>query len=156
MIIFGIDPGMAIVGYCALDITDQNKYNIITWGSIQTDKSLRLPERLLEIHEDLKSLLSEIKPDVIAVEELFFFKNAKTLVPVLQARGVILLTAEMFKIPVYNYTPIVVKQVITGYGRAEKDEVKQMLQQQLDLKTVCKLDDVIDAAAIAYCHARHL
>ncbi|MEW5820840.1 MAG: crossover junction endodeoxyribonuclease RuvC [Cyanobacteriota bacterium] len=155
MIIFGIDPGMAIVGYCALEVNENNKCAIKTWGSIQTDKSKHLSSRLLEIHEDLKILLAQVKPDVISIEELYFFKNAKTLIPVLEAKGVILLTAEMFNVPVYEYTPLVVKQVITGYGRAEKPEVKDMLLKHLQITDGAKLDDVIDAAAIAYCHMRH-
>ncbi|MGD9581486.1 MAG: crossover junction endodeoxyribonuclease RuvC [Vampirovibrionia bacterium] len=154
MIIFGIDPGMAIVGYCALDTTNTEQPEILTWGSIQTDKNNTIPERLLEIHNDLKHLLEEIKPDVIAIEELFFFKNSKTLVPVLEARGTILLTAQMFNIPIYEYTPLVIKQVLTGYGRAEKSEVKEMLSHIIHIPESVKLDDIIDAAAIAYCHMR--
>lgn len=156
MIIFGIDPGIAIVGYCALDVNSNNECSINTWGSIQTDKHLSVKERLLEIHYDLKQLLEQVKPDVVAVEELFFFKNAKTIIPVLEARGVILMTAEMLKIPVSEYTPMVVKQVITGYGKADKDEVKDMLLRQICIDNCPKLDDVIDAAAIAYCHSRSI
>ena len=156
MLILGIDPGIAIIGYCALNANNNNDFSIKTWGSIQTNKSKTLSSRLLEIHNDLKELLSEVKPDTIAIEELFFFKNAKTLVPVLEARGVILLTAEMFGIEVFEYTPLEIKQLITGYGRAEKYEVKDMLTRQLSLIDVPTLDDVIDATAIAYCHARSL
>lgn len=156
MLIFGIDPGVAIVGYCALNTNDDDEYSIITWGSIQTNKNLSLQSRLLEIHQDLKQVLSEVSPDVIALEKLFFFKNAKTLIPVLEARGVILLTAEMLGIPVFEYTPLEVKQVITGYGRAEKAEVREMLLKEIPQSNIPKLDDVIDAAAIAYCHARQL
>lgn len=155
MIIFGIDPGMAIVGYCALEV-ENNSYNVQTWGSIQTSKSLSVSKRLLEIHNDLKTLLSEIKPDIVSVEQLYFFKNAKTIIPVLEAKGVIIMTAEMFNIPVYEYTPLMVKQVITGYGRANKTEVKDMLLRELSYSSLPKLDDVIDAAAIAYCHARQV
>jgi crossover junction endodeoxyribonuclease RuvC len=156
MIIFGIDPGIAVVGYCALEINDNQEACIKTWGSIQTDKSNTLSERLVEVHEDLKHLLIEVKPDAVAIEDLFFFKNAKTFIPVMQARGVILLTVEMLGIPVFEYTPLVVKQVITGYGRAEKHEVKEMLSKQVTCGTLPGLDDVVDAAAIAYCHMRHL
>lgn len=156
MIIFGIDPGIAVIGYCALKLDSQSNVSVITWGSIQTDKHQPLAARLLEIHKDLKYLLTDINPDVIALEELYYFKNAKTVIPVMQARGVILMTAEMCEIEVYGYSPIVVKKVITGYGRASKSEVKDLLTATLDLKNVPKLDDVVDAAAIAYCHVRHL
>lgn len=155
MLILGIDPGMAITGYCALNY-EKDTFNLITWGSIQTDKSLKLPARLVEIHKDLKVLIEQIQPDVVAIEEIFFFKNAKTFIPVLQARGVIIMTAEMFGLEVYEYTPLVVKQTITGYGRAEKQEVKEMLFRLLDIQDNVKLDDVVDAAAIAYCHVRNI
>lgn len=154
MIIFGIDPGMAIVGYCALEVNNDDTYSVLTWGSIQTHKDNTIPERLLEVHSDMKELLETIKPDVVAIEELFFFKNAKTLIPVLEARGVILLAAQMLNIPIYEYTPLVIKQVLTGYGRAEKHEVKEMLSRIIEIPDSVKLDDVFDAAAIAYCHAR--
>lgn len=156
MIIFGIDPGIAIMGYCALKLGTNDDCTVLTWGSIQTDKENTVQARLFEIHKDLKLLLEDIKPDVIAIEELFFFKNAKTIIPVLEARGVILMTAEMLCIPVSEYTPLVVKQVITGYGRAEKSEVKDMLLRVLTVPFQTKLDDVIDAAAIAYCHSRQV
>lgn len=150
MRIIGIDPGMAIVGYCLMD-TEPN--NIITCGSIQTDKNLSNSERLLEIHNDLSHLLKTFKPDVAAVEQLFYFKNAKTVIPVAQARGVILMTIEMMGIPVYEYTPLVVKQTITGYGRAEKQEVKEMVKVLLNNnEKISKLDDTVDAIAIALCH----
>jgi crossover junction endodeoxyribonuclease RuvC len=156
MIIFGIDPGIAVVGYCAMQTEDLECCNLVTWGSIQTEKGQPIARRLFEIHKDLKCLLEEVKPDVVAIEDLYFFKNTKTFVPVLQARGVILMTAEMLDIPVYEYTPLVVKQVLTGYGRASKDEVKDMVCRTLNLSVVPRLDDIIDAAAIAYCHMRHL
>ena len=156
MLIFGIDPGIAIVGYCALAVDDNKSCHIQTWGSVQTSKTATVSNRLLEIHQDLKYLFEKIRPDVVAIEELFFFKNAKTLIPVLEARGVIMLTAEMFDIPIFEYTPLVVKQVLTGYGRASKDEVKEMLMCQLEIDHKKILDDVVDAAAIAYCHYRNL
>ena len=156
MRIVGIDPGMAIVGYCIIDYNEQNydsKNTLISCGSIQTDKSLTNSERLLEIHRDLNEILEQFKPDAAAVEQLFYFKNAKTLVPVAQARGVILMTIESLGIPVYEYTPLVVKQTITGYGRAQKDEVKDMVKVLLKSEnTISKLDDTTDAIAIALCH----
>lgn len=156
MRIIGIDPGMAIVGYCVMDSTPENYENqniLINCGSIQTDKGLTNSERLLEIHNDLLHLLKTYKPNIAVVEQLFFFKNAKTIIPVAQARGVILMTIEMLNIPVYEYTPLVVKQTITGYGRSEKKDVKEMVKVLLgDEQKIPKLDDTVDAIAIALCH----
>jgi len=156
MRIMGIDPGTAIVGYCILDVISGNEdeYKIINTGSVQTDKKLDQSKRLLEIFNDLNWLIDEYKPDVAAIEQLFFFKNAKTVVPVCEARGVIIVALSMHNIPSYQYTPLVVKQTITGYGRANKDEVKQMVQSILNAESLPKLDDTTDAIAIALCHAR--
>ena len=156
MRIIGIDPGMAIIGYCVMDSFPEkfNNQNIlINCGSIQTDKTLGNSARLLEIHNDLSNLLKTYKPDIAAVEQLFYFKNAKTIMPVSEARGVILMTFEMFDIPVYEYTPLVVKQTITGYGRSEKKEVKEMVKILLgNEQKISRLDDTVDAVAIALCH----
>jgi len=155
MRIIGIDPGMAIVGYCVMDFESKNIDNqnvLVNCGSIQTDKNLNNSQRLLEIHNDLAGLLKTYKPDVAAVEQLFYFKNAKTIIPVAQARGIILMTIEMLNIPVYEYTPLVVKQTITGYGRADKPAVKEMVKVLLGEQKLPKLDDAVDAIAIAICH----
>ena len=122
MRILGIDPGMAIVGYGLIEVEDNN-ITLVTSGSIQTDKSLSDSKRLLEIYEDMSELVKEFKPDCASVEQLFFFKNQKTIIPVAEARGVILTVLEKFNIPAHNYTPMEVKQVLTGYGRADKKEV---------------------------------
>lgn len=156
MRIIGIDPGMAIVGYCIMDYFPEKTDcpNVpINFGSIQTDKKLNHSQRFLEIHNDLSELLKIYKPDVASVEKIFFFKNVKTLIPVSEARGVILMTLEKFDVPVYEYTPLVVKQTITGYGRAEKHEVKEMVRVLLNnADNIPKLDDTTDAIAIALCH----
>lgn len=156
MRVIGIDPGMAIVGYCVVDFSPEkfeNQNTIINCGSIQTDKNLTNSQRLLEIHNDLSHLLKTYKPDVAAVEQIFYFKNAKTIIPVVEARGVILLTLEMFGIPAHEYTPLVVKQTITGYGRSEKKDVKEMVRILLGSEQkLPKLDDAVDAIAIALCH----
>lgn len=156
MRIIGIDPGMAIVGYCFIDSYPEkfdNQNVLINCGSIQTSKTLNNSERLLEIHKDLSQLLKTYKPDIASVEQIFYFKNAKTIIPVAEARGVILMTLEMFNISVYEYTPLVVKQTITGYGRSEKKEVKEMVKVLLgDEQKLPKLDDTVDAIAIAICH----
>lgn len=155
MRIIGIDPGMAIVGYCILDINSKENL-LITSGSIQTNKKESESSRLLEIHNDLSTLIEKYKPDVASIEKLFFFKNAKTVMPVAQARGVILMTCEQFKVPTYEYTPMVVKQTITGYGRASKEEVGQMVEMSIKYDKLPKLDDTIDAIAIALCHSRSI
>ncbi|MFH0702682.1 MAG: crossover junction endodeoxyribonuclease RuvC [bacterium] len=154
MRIIGIDPGMAITGYCILDILSDDKYFVVNTGSVQTSKKLDAATRLLEIYQDLTSLIEIYKPDIASVEQIFYFKNAKTIVPVCEARGVIIMCLRMYEIPIYEYTPLVVKQTITGYGRADKKDVKKMVQIILDQETSPKLDDAVDAVAIALCHAR--
>ena len=110
--------------------------------------------RLLEIFNDLSQIIEIYKPDCASVEQLFFFKNQKTIIPVAEARGVILTVLEKYKIPTYSYTPMEVKQVLTGYGRAEKKEVEQMVKITLETESLPKLDDTVDAIAIAICHSR--
>ena len=151
MKILGIDPGMAIVGYSIIE-TEKNPETIklITSGSIQTDKKNTDSSRLLEIYNDLTEIIEHYKPDCASVEELFFFQNQKTIIPVAEARGVIL------TVLVYNYTPMEVKQVLTGYGRADKKEVEQMVKIILETNNLPKLDDTIDSIAIAICHTRNI
>ena len=155
MKILGIDPGMAIVGYGLIEI-NKEEIKLITSGSIQTDKKLSASKRLLEIQEDLSTIVKKYQPDCASVEELFFFKNQKTVIPVAEARGVILTVLEKYNIPTFSYTPMEVKQVLTGYGRAEKKEVEQMVKISLGVDTLPKLDDTIDAIAIAICHSRNI
>ena len=154
MKILGIDPGMAIVGYGMIEV-DNNNIELITSGSIQTDKKLDDSKRLLEIYNDLSQIVEKYKPDCASVEQLFFFKNQKTIIPVAEARGVILTVLEKYGIPTYSYTPMEVKQVLTGYGRAEKKEVEQMVRLALLDINLPKLDDTVDAIAIAICHSRN-
>ena len=153
MKILGLDPGMAIVGYAVIEVTN-NTITILTSGSIQTDKNKTDSERLYEIFEDLSIIINKYQPDYASVENLFFFKNQKTIIPVAEARGVILAVLEKFKIPAFSYTPMEVKQVLTGYGRATKKEVEQMVRLNLQTETLPKLDDTVDAIAIAICHLR--
>lgn len=157
MKILGIDPGMAIVGYGLIETLPDNTDIILrSSGSIQTDKTLSDSKRLLEIYNDLSTIIEQYKPDCAAVEELFFFKNQKTIIPVAEARGVILTVLEKFNLPVFSYTPMEVKQVLTGYGRAEKKEVEQMVKIVLNSNELPKLDDTVDAIAIAICHTRNI
>ena len=155
MKILGIDPGMAIVGYALIE-TNEDKPVLITSGSIQTSKQSADSERLLEIFNDLCLLVEKLSPDCASVENLFFFKNQKTVIPVAEARGVILTVLEQYDIPTFSYTPMEVKQVLTGYGRAEKKEVEQMVKIALDSDNLPKLDDTVDAIAIAICHHRNI
>lgn len=155
MKILGIDPGMAIVGYGMIEIT-QDKITLLTSGSIQTDKKLDDSKRLLEIYNDLSKIVEMYSPDCASVEQLFFFKNQKTIIPVAEARGVILTVLEKHQIPTFSYTPMEVKQVLTGYGRADKKEVEQMVKINLETDDLPKLDDTVDAIAIAICHSRTL
>ena len=155
MKILGIDPGMAIVGYGLIEI-NKEEIKLLTSGSIQTDKKLSDSKRLLEIQEDLSTIVKKYEPDCASVEELFFFKNQKTVIPVAEARGVILTVLEKYNIPTFSYTPMEVKQVLTGYGRAEKKEVEQMVKISLGADTLPKLDDTVDAIAIAICPSRNV
>ena len=153
MKIMGIDPGMAIVGYCIIDFDGKN-LNLLHSGSIQTSKDETEGERLNEIYQDLTTVIEKYKPDVCAIEKLFFFRNYTTVMPVAHARGVILLALEQNNIPVFEYTPIEVKQILTGYGRAAKKEVEQMVKIALNIEHLPKLDDTIDAIAIAISYTR--
>lgn len=159
MIIMGIDPGIGITGYSFIEYETNNKgdyFNLITSGSVQTDKTAPHPKRLLELKNDIDFLIKKYQPDCASIEQLFFFKNQKTIIPVAQARGVILLTLEENSIPSFEYTPLVVKQTITGHGRADKSTVKMMVKNYIKLDKNIKLDDTIDSIALALCHAQNL
>jgi len=153
MRILGIDPGVAIVGFGVID-ADRGQQQMIQYGAINTAAGLPLATRLVQINRDLTELITQFQPDEIAVEELFFSKNITTGIAVAHARGVILYTAETMQIPVYEYTPMQVKQAVVGYGLAEKSQVMDMVRRLLKLKTIPKPDDAADALAIAVCHAR--
>ena len=155
MKILGIDPGLGIVGYSVIEY-DEEKPVLLHSGSIQTQKGTRESARLLEIFEDMNTIVEKYKPDCAAIEKLFFFRNRTTVMPVAHARGVILTVLEKFKVPIYEYTPIEVKQVLTGYGRADKKEVEQMVKISLGVDNLPKLDDTVDSIAIAICHTRSL
>lgn len=153
MKILGIDPGMAIVGYSIVNYDGKN-IELEHSGSIQTPKGERESARLLEIFNDMTSIVEKYKPDVCAIEKLFFFKNQTTVMPVAHARGVILTVLEKFGIPIYEYTPMEVKQILTGYGRASKKEVEQMVKIALESEKLPKLDDTVDSIAIAISYTR--
>ncbi len=154
MKILGIDPGMAIVGYCVIEFDGRN-VELLNSGSIKTSKDNTESQRLLEIFEDITTIIQRYKPDIASVEKLFFFKNQKTVMPVAAARGVIMMAIEKCGVEVFEYTPMEVKQTLTGYGRADKKEVEQMVKIALNGQALPKLDDTIDSMAIAICHARN-
>lgn len=154
MKILGIDPGMAIVGYGLIEFAD-DEVSLCSSGSIQTCKDCKDEERLLDIFNDMCTIIEKFKPDCASIEKLYFFKNQKTIIPVAEARGVILMALQKYGIPIFEYTPIEVKQVLTGYGRATKKEVESMVKLSLNTASLPKLDDTIDAIAIAICHSRN-
>ncbi|MCX6765376.1 MAG: crossover junction endodeoxyribonuclease RuvC [Candidatus Moranbacteria bacterium] len=151
MKILGIDPGTATVGWAVIS---ENKGRLTpdAWGHISTSSKKQTAERLKEISKDIEKIIKKYNPQESAVEDIFFFKNLKTAVKVSQARGAILLTLEKQEIRIAEYTPLQVKQAITGYGRAEKRQVQLMVKNILKLKQIPKPDDVADALAIAICH----
>lgn len=155
MKILGIDPGMAIVGYSLIDY-DGKVCKLLKSGSIQTKKGTREASRLLEIMEDMTTIVEAFKPDVASIEKLFFFRNQTTVMPVAHARGIILAILEKYGVPIFEYTPMEVKQVLTGYGRADKKEVEQMVKLALGTDLLPKLDDTVDSIAIAICHTRSI
>ena len=152
MIILGIDPGYAIVGYGAIEHS-RGKSKLLTYGAITTQPGPDISLRLREIYQDLCQLLDTIRPDAVAVEELFFTNNVTTGIAVAQARGVILLACAQWGLIPAEYTPMQVKQGVVGYGKAEKKQVMEMTRSLLNLKAVPKPDDAADALAVALCHA---
>ncbi len=151
MTILGIDPGYAIVGYGVLEY-DGRRFKTIEYGAITTDASMDMMDRLKSIYDDLNKVIERVKPDFMAIEELFFNSNQKTAINVAQARGVLVLAALNHGIEVFEYTPLQVKQAVAGYGRADKNQVQQMVKILLGLDSVPKPDDTADAVAIAICH----
>ncbi len=153
MRILGIDPGIAIVGFGLIE-SNRGSVRMLQYGAVTTEAGLPLATRLVQIENDMTALISQLKPDEIAVEELFFSKNITTGIAVAHGRGVILCTAERLGVPIFEYTPMQVKQAVAGYGLAAKKQVMDMTKRLLKLKAVPKPDDAADALAIAICHAR--
>jgi crossover junction endodeoxyribonuclease RuvC len=153
MRILGIDPGIATVGFGVLDF-DKGKYDLVKCGVITTPAHTSLSSRLNRIYEDMNELFSAFHPDCVSVEELFFNTNITTGISVAHGRGVVLLAAYRANVPIYEYTPLQVKQAVVGYGRAEKKQVMDMVRRICSLKAPPKPDDAADAVALALCHAR--
>ena len=149
----GIDPGIAIVGFGLIE-SNRGSVRMLQYGAVTTEAGLPLATRLVQIENDMAALIAQLKPDEIAVEELFFSKNITTGIAVAHGRGVILCTAERLGVPIFEYTPMQVKQAVAGYGLADKKQVMDMTKRLLKLKAVPKPDDAADALAIAICHAR--
>ncbi len=152
MRILGIDPGYGIVGFGIIDTHRNNA--VVDYGVIETPKEEPFPVRLLHIEESLCALMEKYQPDEIAIEELFYFHNQTTVIPVAEARGVIVLTCEKFCERIFEYTPMQVKQALTGNGRADKKQMQFMVKAVLGLEKIPKPDDAADALAIALCHSQ--
>lgn len=152
MVILGIDPGLATVGYGIISYGGNN-YRVLDYGIIKTEPHIPFSERLKVIYDSILLLIDKYKPDDFAIEELFFSKNVKTAIRVGQARGVAILSAVNRGLEVYEYTPLQIKQSVVGYGRADKGQVQELVRILMNLKEAPKPDDAADALAIAICHS---
>ena len=154
MLILGIDPGYAIIGWGVIRF-ERGKYIPVDFGAITTNAGVPFNRRLEQIYDQLNELLDTHHPDAVAVEKLYFQNNQKTAIDVAQARGVTMLALQKHGVPVYEYTPLQVKSAVTGFGQAQKPQVMEMTKRLLRLKAVPKPDDTADALAIAICHAQY-
>jgi crossover junction endodeoxyribonuclease RuvC len=152
MVILGVDPGLAILGYGVVEYAGGN-LKVLDFGCVYTKAHTPLPQRLLRIGQGVELLCAKYKPDAIAVEELFFNTNVTTAIMVAQARGAALMSAVKYTEQLYEYTPLQVKQAVVGYGRADKHQVQEMVRILLNMNGIPKPDDAADALAIAICHA---
>lgn len=153
MRIIGIDPGTGILGFGVIDVLARGKISLVTAGVIITPPHTPLDERLEEIFDGLTEIISETKPNAMSIEKLFFARNVTTAMSVSHARGVAMLTGRKARLPIAEYTPMQIKQTLTGYGKADKKQVQEMVRMQLNLKEVPKPDDAADALATAITHA---
>lgn len=152
MRILGIDPGTAITGFGVID-TEGSRFKFVDAGVIRTPKEQPMNERLATVYDEIKELITEFKPDVMSIELLFFARNVTTAMTVGQSRGIVMLAATQAKIPIYEYTPMQVKQAVTGYGKADKKQIQEMVKNLLKLDQIPKPDDAADGLAIAITHA---
>nr|WP_075573589.1 crossover junction endodeoxyribonuclease RuvC [Ezakiella massiliensis] len=150
MRILGLDPGLAILGFGIID-EEGNKLKLVDYGIINSEPDITFPERLKLLYDDLDFLINRYKPDIVAVEELFYNRNATTAIKVAQARGIQVLCCQQHDLPLYEFTPLQVKQTITGYGRADKKQVQLMVKNLLNMDHMPQPDDAADAIAIAIC-----
>ncbi len=155
MIVIGIDPGLATVGFGVIR-KEENDITPVSYGCIRTSSEKQTPERLLEIYTETSALFEKYNPDAVAVERLFFNKNVTNAMSVSEARGVIFLAAQQKNIPLFEYTPNQVKQAITGSGRADKKQMQEMIKRLLNLDELPQPDDAADGLSIALCHINFL
>lgn len=153
MRILGIDPGTGILGFGVIEVDGRQKASLLDAGVIRTPVKQPDSERLLTIYDELSQVIKELKPQVMSVEKLFFAQNVTTAMSVSQARGVVLLCGEQNNLELHEYTPLQIKQALTGYGRAEKKQMQEMVRVVLGLKDIPKPDDCADALAAAICHS---
>jgi crossover junction endodeoxyribonuclease RuvC len=151
MLILGIDPGTAITGYGVVN-SEGGKISCVVYGCVRTEANKLLIERLKEIYDQLSEIIDTYSPEAAALEKLFFNKNVRTALAVGQARGVAVLSVANARLPLFEYTPLQVKQAVVGYGRASKQQIQQMVKMILNLKEIPKPDDAADALAVAICH----
>lgn len=151
MVILGIDPGYAIVGFGAV-VYENNRFTVLGYGAITTKAHTEFTSRLEEIYDGMNELITKFRPDCISVEKLYFNTNTTTAIAVAESRGCILLAAKKGLVPVYEYTPLQVKSSVTGYGRAEKKQIMEMTRIMLGLEKIPRPDDAADALALAICH----
>ncbi|MDR0617665.1 MAG: crossover junction endodeoxyribonuclease RuvC [Endomicrobium sp.] len=152
MVILGLDPGLSLTGWGIIEAVSRDKMHALKYGCIKTSPPATLIERLQVVHDNLEDIIDTYKPDVVAIEEIFFLKAAKSVAAVGQSRGAILLTISMNKIPLFEYNPRSVKIALTGYGSADKYQIQHMVKTFLKLKEIPKPDDAADALAMAICH----
>jgi len=152
MIILGVDPGLSLTGWGLIESTDKKSVSLIDYGCIRTKPDRGLGERLKVIYQDLLNIIQSHKAEALALEELFFSKEARTVAAVAQARGAVLLSAAVSGIPIFEYNPRHVKMAMTGYGSADKNQIQQMVKMFLKMSEIPKPDDAADALAIAICH----
>lgn len=152
MRVIGIDPGTGILGFGVVDFLPHRHPTVIDAGVVATPVHTKLKVRLLDIYDSLNEIINSTHPDAMSIEKLFFARNITTAISVAEARGVVILTAAQHGLPVFEYTPLQIKQTLTGYGRADKKQVQQMVKLQLGMKEIVKPDDAADALAAAVTH----
>jgi crossover junction endodeoxyribonuclease RuvC len=153
MRILGIDPGTGICGFGVIELSKRSMARLVTAGVISTPAHTPLPDRLLDIYDSLRQIMDETKPDEVVIEKLFFSQNITTGIAVAQARGVAMLVARQANLPIAEYTPLQIKQTLTGYGRADKKQIQEMVKVHLKLSQIPKPDDAADALAAAITHS---
>ena len=151
--ILGIDPGTGICGFGVVDFVKHKQPHMVTAGVVTTPAHTPLADRLLDIYESITQIIEETHPDEVSIEKLYFNQNITTGITVAEARGVVILAARQHELPIYEYTPLQIKQTLTGYGRAKKKDIQEAVRQYLNMREIVKPDDAADALAAAITHA---